>query len=125
MFGKIARIAAWASVAFIVYATLVPLAMRPTLGRLGTDYERFAAYAVVSMVIVLAYPRHPIRVAFVVIAAAVILEVAQLAIPGRDARVWDALMKTAGALAGVAVASLWKKWLAGRAFRAPRTLPTE
>ena len=125
MFGKIAKIAAWASVGFIIYATLVPLAMRPTLGRLGTDYERFAGYMVVSVLIGLAYPRHPIRVGFAIITAAVILEIAQLAIPDRDARVSDTLIKAAGALVGILAAWFWKKWLAGRAFRPPETLPTE
>jgi VanZ family protein len=125
MSGKIAKIVAWASAGFIVYATLVPLAMRPKLGGLGTDYERFAAYAVGSALILLAYPRHPIRVGFVVIAAAVILEIAQLAIPDRDARISDTLIKAAGALAGIAVALFRKKWLTGKASRSTEIMPSE
>jgi VanZ family protein len=110
MFARIAKIAAWASIAFVVYATLVPLAMRPTLGRLGTDYERFAAYVVVSALIVLAYPQHPIRIGIAVVAAALILEMAQLVIPDRDARVSDALVKAGGALIGILVAWSWNRW---------------
>lgn len=119
MLGRIAKIAAWASIAFIVYATLSPLAMRPTLGQLGTDYERFSGYVVVSALILLAYPQHPIRVGLAVIGAAVILEIAQLAIPDRDARVSDALIKVAGALIGIFAAWCWNKWQAGRASRSP------
>jgi VanZ family protein len=123
MFRTIARMAAWASVGFVVYATLVPLAMRPTLGGLGIDYERFAAYVVVSALIVLAYPRHPIRVGFALIALAIILEIAQLAIPGRDARVSDTVVKAVGAMVGMGVAWFWNKWLAGRALRSSETPP--
>jgi hypothetical protein len=70
MFGKLAKIAAWASLGFIVYATLVPPGMRPTLGDIGANYERFAAYAVASVLLVLAYPRYPVRVGILVIASA-------------------------------------------------------
>src|SRR5258708_1836194 len=48
MVRRIIEIAAWVTVAFIVYATLVPLGMRPTVGDIDPDYERFAAYAVAS-----------------------------------------------------------------------------
>lgn len=105
MFGKLAKIAAWVSLGFIVYATLVPLGMRPRLGAIGANYERFAGYAVASVLMVLAYPRHPVRVGIFVIAIAVVLEVAQLAIPGRDARVVDTLVKVAGGLSGIAAAA--------------------
>ncbi len=119
MFGKVAKVAAWASIGFIVYATLVPRGMRPTLGEIGVNYERFAGYAVASAVLVLAYPRHPIRVGILVAAIAVVLEIAQLAIPDRDARVMDILVKMTGGLAGIVAAALWnrrmfRQGLAGR-----------
>ena len=109
MFRKLAKAAAWASVGFIVYATLVPLGMRPALGWIGPNYERFAAYAVASAFLVLAYPRRPIRVGILIIAIAVVLEIAQLAIPDRDARVIDTLVKVAGGLAGIVAAALWNR----------------
>jgi hypothetical protein len=73
------------------------------------NYERFAAYAVASAFLVLAYPRRPIRVGILVIAIAVVLEIAQLAIPDRDARVIDTLVKVAGGLAGIAAAAFWNR----------------
>ena len=111
MLRKFFKIAAWASAAFIIYATLVPLGMRPTLGNLGPNYERFAAYAVASMLMALAYPRHPVRVGLIVVAIAIILEVGQLAVPDRDAHVADALVKIAGGLAGAAVATFCNRRL--------------
>ena len=104
MLSKFVKVAAWSSIAFIIYATLVPIGMRPTIGEIGANYERFAAYAVASALMVLAYPRHPVRVGLTVIAIAVVLEVSQLAIPGRDANVADALVKVAGGLAGIVAA---------------------
>jgi hypothetical protein len=106
MLEKIAKFAAWVTIAFIIYATLVPIGLRPTLGPISPNYERFVAYAIASVAIGLAYPRRPIRVATMVIALVVVLEVAQLAIPGRDARVGDALIKALGALAGIGAAAL-------------------
>jgi VanZ family protein len=97
------RIAAFLCVGFIIYATLVPLGMRPTISEIGADCERFAAYAMAAGLMVVAYPRHPIHLSLIVIAIAVVLEVAQLAIPDRDAHVADALVKIAGGLIGIAV----------------------
>jgi len=120
MFGKLAKIAGWASLGFIVYATLVPPGMRPTLGDIGANYERFAAYAVASGLLVLAYPRHPVRVGILVIAFAIALEFAQLEIPGRDARVADMLVKAAGGLAGIVAAALWNRRVAAQQLAAAK-----
>jgi len=120
MFGKLAKIAAWASLGFIVYATLVPPGMRPTLGDIGANYERFAAYAVASVLLVLAYPRYPVRVGILVIAFAIALEFAQLEIPGRDARVADMLVKAAGGLAGIVAAALWNRRVAAQQLAAAK-----
>ena len=120
MFGKLAKIAAWASLGFIVYATLVPPGMRPTLGDIGANYERFAAYAMASVLLVLAYPRYPVRVGILVIAFAIALEFAQLEIPGRDARVADMLVKAAGGLAGIVAAALWNRHVAAQQLAAAK-----
>jgi VanZ like family len=105
MFEKLAKVAAWASILFIIFATLVPIGMRPSVGEINPNYERFAAYAVAAALMVLAYPGHPVRVGVIMVAIAVVLEVFQLAIPHRDARVADVLVKVAGALVGIAPAS--------------------
>ncbi len=111
MVRKFVGVVAWAAVAFIIYSTLVPLGMRPTVSWIGPNYERFAAYAVMSALMVAAYPRRVLRVALVVIAIALVLEISQLAISDRDGRVTDALVKVAGGLAGIAAASFWTRRL--------------
>jgi VanZ family protein len=120
MFGKLTRIAAWASLGFIVYATLVPPGMRPRLGEIGPNYERFAAYAVASALLVFVYPRHPLRVGILVVAFAMALEFAQLEIPGRDARALDMLVKVAGGLAGIGAAALWNRRIASQRIAATK-----
>jgi hypothetical protein len=109
MVNKFVGIVAWATVAFIIYATLAPLALRPTFGWITPDGERFAAYAVGSALLTLAYPRHWIRVGLFAVALAGVLELLQLAVPDRDPRLADALVKMAGALAGIAVAQFWNR----------------
>jgi VanZ family protein len=109
MVNKFVGIVAWATVAFIVYATLVPLALRPTFGWITPNCERFAAYAVGSALLTLAYPRHWIRVGLFAVVLAGALEWLQLVIPDRDARLADALVKMAGALVGIAIAHFWNR----------------
>jgi hypothetical protein len=106
MANKFVGIVAWATVAFIIYATLVPLELRPTFGWITPDCERFAAYAVGAALLTLAYPRHWIRVALFAVVLAGVLELLQLAVPHRDARLADAVVKVAGALTGIAGAYL-------------------
>jgi hypothetical protein len=113
MLRTFAKVAAWVSVGFIIYATLVPLGMRPTAGEIGPDYERFASYAVTAALMVLAYPRHPVRVGLMVVALAVLLEISQLAIPDRDARVADAAVKVAGGLSGLMLSLLFRRLMTG------------
>jgi VanZ family protein len=111
MQDKFLKAAAWAMIAFIIYATLVPLGLRPTMRGFSPDIERFAAYAIASTLLVLAYPRHPLRIALVITAIAVLLESLQLLLPDRDARAMDAVIKVIGGLVGASAAFGWIRWL--------------
>jgi VanZ family protein len=119
MVNKFVGIAAWAAIVFIVYATLVPLEMRPTIRAIGPNAERFAAYAVGAALLTVAYPKHWFRVGVFAVALAGGLELLQLAAPHRHARLADALVKVAGALAGIAIAHFWN-----RSRRGPRGAPS-
>ena len=120
MHQKVIVTAAWACFIFIAFATLSPLAMRPELTSRETDMilfvERFGAYALLGILFRLAYPH---RIAFVwvlVLGIAVILELLQIVVPNRDARILDVLEKIAGGIAGILIATailagghrLWK-----------------
>lgn len=79
--------------------TLGPVGLRPQLGH--PLMERFAAYVALGAAFSVAYPRRRAWVALAVACAACGLEVGQLLVPGRDARVADALVKAVGAVSGV------------------------
>jgi VanZ family protein len=100
MIRILARIAAWLLAAFIVFATLSPVGMRPRTGG-APELERFAAYLTLGFGFAIGYPtrRRLIAVALVVFAFG--LEAAQTLVPTRDGRLPDAIQKGAGALSGV------------------------
>lgn len=97
---RLLRIAAWASMSFIAYATLSPLRDRPTL-LVSSNVEHVAAFVVVGALFCLAYPRRIPTVLIFVLGSAVSLEVLQLLTPDRHARVLDGVQKIAGGVLGV------------------------
>jgi hypothetical protein len=88
--------------AFIVFATLSPIHLRPKTGH--PNMERFAAFLLVGGAYTLALPRRAGLVALFLVAAAFALEAAQRWAPTRDPSLHDALVKALGAVIGVAVA---------------------
>ena len=99
MTKNLAPIVAWSLAAAIMLMTLGPVGLRPQFGH--PQLERYLAYAVLGMAFSAAYPRHRGWVALAVICGAFGLEAGQLLVPGRDARVPDALAKALGAVCGV------------------------
>jgi hypothetical protein len=99
MLQTLARIAAWSLAVAIVVMTLGPIGLRPQFGH--PSMERFAAYLALGGAFSLGYPRHRAWVALAVVCGAMGLEMGQLLVPGRDARVGDALVKVFGAVTGV------------------------
>lgn len=80
---------------------------RPELTDVGlykaffTLLERIGAYGVLGLLFYFAYPRRVIFVSLLVFGSAAILEILQIFVPDRDARVLDALEKLAGGVAGI------------------------
>jgi VanZ family protein len=91
--------------AFIVFATLCPVHLRPKTGH--PNLERFAAFLILGAAYTFALPRRAALVALFMVAGAFGLEAAQRWVPTRDPDLRDALVKSFGALIGVAFA-----WLA-------------
>jgi hypothetical protein len=104
MLHKVIAATAWIMLAFIAFATLSPLALRPEIA--DPNLERFGAYALAGSLMALAYPRHLIRVALFVVGAAIVLEVLQLVTPDRHGQLANAVVKAVGGLAGVAAACI-------------------
>jgi VanZ family protein len=110
MIQRLTAAAAWACLIFVICATLSSSDARPELTGPGfwkgsfTIVERFGAYALLGLLFYLAYPNQVALVCLLVLGSAVILELLQIVIPDRDARVVDALEKIAGGAAGILTA---------------------
>jgi VanZ family protein len=105
MLQKLTTVAAWACLIFIIYATLSHAGRRPELTTtepaLVVFVERFGAYGLLGLLFYLAYPRRIALVCLLVFGSAVVLELLQIVIPDRDARVIDAVEKLAGGAVGI------------------------
>jgi hypothetical protein len=104
MLRKLAVLAAWATFGLICFVTLSPIGLRPATGAVG--FERFAAYALMGLLFVLAYPHQFVRLATFIVIAAVGLEALQHLTPDRHGHLTDAAAKIAGGFAGCSVARL-------------------
>jgi VanZ family protein len=111
MFRKLVALAAWACLIFIIYATLSSAGARPELTRtepaLVVFIERFGAYALLGLLFCLAYPGRVALVCLLVFGGAVLLELLQIFIPDRDARIFDAAEKLTGGAVGISAARLF------------------
>ena len=107
MYHKLVATAAWLSLAFIVFATLSPIDLRPHAAGVGLD--RFAAFATTGLLFGLAYPRRPGLVVALVLCGACILEITQLITPDRHGRLPDLFIKMAGGTMGILIAQFWNR----------------
>jgi VanZ family protein len=105
------RILAWLLLAGLIYVTLSPIDLRPSTP-LPTQVERIIALAIVGFAFAIAYPRHIVLVAAVVLGATVMLEALQLLSPSRHGRLVDVAAKLIGAGAGIGTG-----WLLAKAWR--------
>ncbi len=94
------KLFAWSLLLIIVFSTLVPIQYRPESG-LSPTTERLIAFALAGFALCLAYPRRIAMVTAIIVAAAIGLELLQLLMPGRDARLIDAVVKIGGGLFGM------------------------
>jgi len=96
------RLVTWVLFAAIVAMTLGPVSLRPHT-HFSPDLDRFAAYVVLGMFFAQSY--HPQRRLWLLgaflIAAAGVLEMAQLFVPDRDPHLSDFLFKAGGATIGL------------------------
>jgi len=99
MLHKLLAVIAWVSLAFIAYATLSPIQARPQIS--SADIEHIVAFAVTGLLFCLAYPRHIVRVCFIVLGSAVLLEYSQTLTPDRHGTLIDASEKIIGGVLGI------------------------
>ncbi len=101
---KAARIAAWLLVATIVVLSLVPPELRPET-HLPHDLEHFAIFAATGVAFCLGYFR---RIGLLTTAMGIFvgaIEIAQLFVPGRHARLSDFMVDASASCFGLLAAS--------------------
>jgi VanZ family protein len=103
--SRAARIAAWSLAAAIVFLSLVPPTLRPETSA-PHSLEHLIIYAATGFTFGLGYKRrHDLLAIFLVIFAGSI-EIAQLFVPGRHARVSDLIIDAVAACIGLATSWL-------------------
>ena len=101
----ILRIIAWLLTAAVTFATLGPARFRPH-SDLGQDGEHALAFVLVGLAFGLAYTRHRLLTAGIAVVLIGVLELLQLWMPGRHARLEDFVVDALAACAGIAVAAV-------------------
>src|SRR3954453_18617805 len=99
------RIIAWLLTAAVTFATLGPPSYRPH-SALGQDAEHALAFVLVGLAFGLAYPRRRLFTAGVAVVLIGVLELLQLWMPGRHARLEDFIVDALAACAGIAIAAM-------------------
>jgi VanZ family protein len=109
---RLARMAGFAGIAAITILSLVPGHMRPHTGFPG-QAEHFAAYACTGFALSLAHLRLRERLMFWsgLATASGVFEILQIWIPGRGAKIQDALASTLGLTAGLVLGAMAAAWL--------------
>jgi VanZ family protein len=99
------RLFAWLLAAAIAFATLGPPQYRPHFA-ITHDGEHALAFVLLGLAFALAYPRQRVLVAAISVALIGVLELLQLFVPGRHARLEDFVVDALAALAGFAIAAI-------------------
>ena len=99
------RLIAWLLAAAIVFATLGPPQYRPHAA-ITHDGEHALAFILLGLAFALAYPRQRILAAGISVVSIGVLELLQLFVPGRHARLEDFVVDALAALAGFAIAAM-------------------
>jgi VanZ family protein len=100
----ILRLFAWLLAAAVTFATLGPARFRPH-SDLGQDGEHALAFVLLGLAFGIAYTRNRLLTAAIAVAGIGILEILQLWMPGRHARLEDFVVDALAACAGLIVAA--------------------
>ena len=113
------RLIAWLLAAAVTFATLGPPSYRPH-SSLGQDGEHALAFILVGVAFGLAYPTHRLLTAGISVLMIGVLELLQLLVPGRHARLEDFIVDAVTACAGLAIVVAFQ-WVTVRHWRRSNT----
>lgn len=106
--SRLLRVLAWLLLAGLVAVTIGPIQWRP-VSPLPTQLERALALMIIGFVFAVAYPRHILLIAVLVLGTTAILEPLQVFEPSRHGRLIDALVKLAGGCLGLAAGYIFNR----------------
>jgi VanZ family protein len=102
---KIIRVIAWVLLATAIVLTVVPAELRPVSG-FPSPVEHFAMFFLIGSAFTLGYSRSDYALCVAAMAFAGLLELLQLFVPGRHARLSDFVVDALSAVIGIALAGL-------------------
>jgi VanZ family protein len=100
------RLTAWLLAAAVTFATLGSPRYRPEAASITHAGEHALAFVLLGLAFALAYPRSRVWVAGLTVVLTGLLELLQLFVPGRHARLEDFVVDALAALAGFALATI-------------------
>jgi VanZ family protein len=103
--SKVARIAAWSLATGIVILSIVPPAVRPET-KAPHNLDHFLIYAATGLAFGLGYKRRHDFLALLLVFFSAAVEITQLFVPGRHARLSDFIIDAFATSVGLAVSSL-------------------
>jgi VanZ family protein len=101
----LARVTAWSLAAAIVALSVIPPDLRPQTG-MPNNFEHFSIYSVAGLAFGLGYDRKPVLVTILLLVFSASIEIAQLFVPGRHARLSDFIVDAFAMCVGLMLASL-------------------
>jgi VanZ family protein len=109
-FRLIARALAWAGVLAIIYLSVVPAVDRPVTGA-GQWTEHFAAFALVAACFAIGYRLSSLRLITLAVFFCVGVELLQVPLPTRHARVSDLVIDVIGSCFGIGCVLIGERFL--------------
>jgi VanZ family protein len=100
---RLAKAAAWILVIAITVLSVVPPSQRPVTGVASSNFEHLAIYLASGLAFAVGYRDRLLIVTCGLVAFAGMIELVQLFIPGRHARLSDFLIDSAASCLGVAL----------------------
>lgn len=101
---RLLRITVWLLAIAIVLLSIVPAHMRPVTA--PQDFEHFTVFLIFGFIVGIAYSGRYAAPVVMLLAFTALVEIAQLGVPGRHARLEDFLVDALGCLVGLGVASV-------------------
>jgi VanZ family protein len=102
------RVLAWILLIGLVVLTVVPASDRPVTG-IQHDLEHFLAFALVACLFAVGYPTRPLGLALCGTAFTLMIELIQIPLPTRHARLEDFVFDTLAAWIGIGLIHLSQK----------------